>query len=446
MWRNKDSITPDPGSDQEFQRVRDFFKEAWLVYDITAQLEQRAAELEDFKFDLLQFIPIGRGKHTAFVSEERLSCVQTRLIRANLTRRNRFDIYFRQCLDEAPNPVSSANLLLIILDKKRLNNPEENYPECPAVEDTPFRCPYCAQILDPSYSSSKNTKKWRAHLAEDLSPYECIYAHCTRPDAMYSTVDVWKKHLRDYHGNVSWLCDTCWLIADDPSAFTFPTKESYHAHLRANHDDEFNLKDLPLMTKIGQITIVPPVKCPLCPHDIPLLHPETDKHLAEHLHAFALKALLRRTNIEIVRPENELEPSIDATVDVSSSKHDVDSKPGTTVSSPLGSRGPHPAGSIAGSQASDLCARSGPIHECYSASSISARPSTASRLPPTPSERPNGENDPGAFNPHFQFLTAKGAWTVPAPPDDPIAQEVDAAWKEGAQLKHWMKHDVPKYK
>ncbi|KAF4972646.1 hypothetical protein FSARC_795 [Fusarium sarcochroum] len=72
-----------------------------------------------------------------------------------------------------------------------------------------------------------------------------------------------------------------------------------------------------------------------------------------------------------------------------------------------------------------------------------SNPGTRPSSPP-PTERPAGDN--GAFNTNFQFSSAKGSGPAPAPADDPIAQEIDAEWKKGAQLKHRMKHDMPKMK
>lgn len=38
---------------------------------------------------------------------------------------------------------------------------KQDYPKCPGAEGESFWCPYCAQLLDSSYSDSKKNKRWR---------------------------------------------------------------------------------------------------------------------------------------------------------------------------------------------------------------------------------------------------------------------------------------------
>ncbi|RSL49753.1 hypothetical protein CEP54_012260 [Fusarium duplospermum] len=168
---------------------------------------------------------------------------------------------------------------------------KQDYPKYPGAEGESFWCPYCAQLLDSSYSDTKKNKRWRGHVVEDLSPYVCVYEDCDSPDAMYVTTLEWKKHIRERHSRAQWICDPCWLDSETPEEFEFDSEEEWHKHTLTEHDDEVEEDDMPDLAKLSQRTGVPAIACPLCYEDTSLRNPETDKHLAEHLHSFALQAL-----------------------------------------------------------------------------------------------------------------------------------------------------------
>lgn len=171
-----------------------------------------------------------------FTDAQRLNPVQERLIRANLIRRNRFDIYFgmycrkikadkgskatpattptvqtmttvsKPILDNQPIPIQARDHSSKMELQKKNESPEQavvdarsglssqtatdiggfvipqrprtqgtrsvstkfsqgvlkqDYPKCPAAEGESFWCPYCAQVLDDSYSNQKKNKRWR---------------------------------------------------------------------------------------------------------------------------------------------------------------------------------------------------------------------------------------------------------------------------------------------
>ncbi|KAF5013176.1 hypothetical protein FDECE_806 [Fusarium decemcellulare] len=292
---------------------------------------------------------------------QRLSPIRDRLIRANITRRNRFDVYIEEyhrrlqnnghlpepeklrsvhesppfqqddqlesAASQAPEPnisqgmqpklpreptklpatvpsTQSATKIGSFIMPRRPREQEtpsvstkvsqgaikQDYPKCPAAGGESFWCPYCAQLLDSSHSNSNN-RRWRGHLAEDLSPYVCIYTDCDSPDTMYVTTTEWKKHIKDSHSEARWICDPCWLDSDDPGQYEFLCQEDWCDHTVTEHRDEFEDDDLLDLAEASQRTVIPYVRCPLCYEDTALLHPETDKHLAEHLHSFALQAL-----------------------------------------------------------------------------------------------------------------------------------------------------------
>ena len=59
----------------------------------------------------------------------------------------------------------------------------------------------------------------------------------------------------------------------------------------SDHGGDFDESDLPILAEASQRTVLPPVSCPLCPQDKRHLQLESDTHIAEHLHYFALQPL-----------------------------------------------------------------------------------------------------------------------------------------------------------
>lgn len=148
------------------------------------------------------------------------------------------------------------------------------------------------------------------HVSGDLSPYVCVYADCDKPDDMYITTDEWKKHLKDCHRVSRWICDTCWLESDNPTESEFDLEEEWLDHMVAAHNGEYDESDIPDLAEASRRTVIPPVSCPLCYGNTPLLHPETDKHIAEHLHSFALQALPWET----IGPDDDTRASVGSNV------------------------------------------------------------------------------------------------------------------------------------
>ncbi|KAH8880195.1 hypothetical protein GQ53DRAFT_546604 [Thozetella sp. PMI_491] len=167
---------------------------------------------------------------------------------------------------------------------------KHDYPKC-SVANGDFRCPLCAQPLDASYANSD--RKWRGHVAEDLSPYVCVFAECETPDALYGTTDEWKAHLSKCHSVAHWVCATCCHTSTTPEQdeFQFDRETEWHAHMWSRHPGQFDEAELPILAEASQRTMVQPVSCPLCPHSYQLMQVEVDDHIAQHLHSFALQAL-----------------------------------------------------------------------------------------------------------------------------------------------------------
>ncbi|KAK8074295.1 hypothetical protein PG994_005194 [Apiospora phragmitis] len=204
---------------------------------------------------------------------------------------------------------------------------EQDYPKCPGAEGGAFWCLFCAQPLDGSYSDRKRNKRWRyvwfilslsdtyliassGHVAEDLSPYVCIYEECDSPDSMHLSTDQWKTHLKSSHSVPRWFCDSCWLDSDNPDEFEFDDEKDWTAHMLTAHDGELEEDDLGDLAETSHRSVIPPVSCPLCYGSSPPLNPGTDGHIAEHLHSFALQALPWET----VGPVDETRVSVGSAI------------------------------------------------------------------------------------------------------------------------------------
>ncbi|KAL8366657.1 hypothetical protein RB595_010495 [Gaeumannomyces hyphopodioides] len=123
---------------------------------------------------------------------------------------------------------------------------KQNYPKCPAAEGTHFWCPLCAQPLDDTYSDPQKDRRWRGHVAEDLSPYACVYDDCEKPvaEAMYTSSDDWKQHLKDCHSTARWICDACWLGSETPALFEFKDEQEWRDHATVTHQGLTSLDHL----------------------------------------------------------------------------------------------------------------------------------------------------------------------------------------------------------
>ncbi|UKZ53535.1 hypothetical protein TrVGV298_007327 [Trichoderma virens] len=99
-----------------------------------------------------------------------------------------------------------------------------------------------------------NERSHSGHVAEDLSPYVCIYADCDKPDDMYISTDEWRKHLKDYHRVPRWICDTCWFESDNPIEFEFGLEEEWYDHMRTEHSGEYDDDDLPELVEASRLS------------------------------------------------------------------------------------------------------------------------------------------------------------------------------------------------
>ncbi|KAG4295229.1 hypothetical protein FPRO06_01813 [Fusarium proliferatum] len=187
-----------------------------------------------------------------------------------------------------------------------------DYPKCPASKG-PFPCPYCPLILSHAYTERT---KWRAHVAQDLCAYVCIFENCESPDDMYTSTYEWMSHMARYHSVMEWVCTECSRKApstvENALIHSFEDSLSLEAHILSLHP-EIDEYELDLMVHAGNRPAgIQRVACPLCRpglvsdasgeengalfrsencvEEIGLVHLEEDEHIATHLHEFSLQA------------------------------------------------------------------------------------------------------------------------------------------------------------
>lgn len=138
----------------------------------------------------------------------------------------------------------------------------------------------------------------RKHLAEDIQPYTCISASCPNPDVLYVTRQAWESHLREDHGSADvWMCFACLERTE------FENEGDFVAHTLQEHHDTISKDQVHALTSAckrpNTATIT---SCPLCnwpsAEDGEISREALLDHIAEHVHAFSLRALPWAPNIE----------------------------------------------------------------------------------------------------------------------------------------------------
>ncbi|KAF4428916.1 hypothetical protein F53441_14029 [Fusarium austroafricanum] len=179
-----------------------------------------------------------------------------------------------------------------------------DYPKCPANQG-PFPCPYCPSILSHAYT--KRTK-WRAHVAQDLCAYVCIFEDCEYADDMYASTYEWMSHMAKHHSVMEWTCTECSKHNMMTDSFDDPVQ--LKEHILALHPD-VEPSEMDLLVNAGKRPAgIQRVACPLCRPglvtsgeededlvqpvdcvgDIGLVQLEEDEHVATHIHEFSLQA------------------------------------------------------------------------------------------------------------------------------------------------------------
>ncbi|KAK0710120.1 hypothetical protein B0T26DRAFT_724126 [Lasiosphaeria miniovina] len=161
---------------------------------------------------------------------------------------------------------------------------KQDYPKFPGTKGL-FHCPYCSQTL---YAEDfvGNISRWKNHVAQDISPYACIFEHCDSPDELYVTSEEWNTHMRNNHSQVRWLCNICMN-----KATSFATKNDWESHVTTSHANSFPQDQVAVLGELSRRTVYLPPSCPLCPFLPDEGQQGTEDHIAGHLHQFALRCL-----------------------------------------------------------------------------------------------------------------------------------------------------------
>ncbi|KAK3361563.1 hypothetical protein B0T24DRAFT_641866 [Lasiosphaeria ovina] len=161
---------------------------------------------------------------------------------------------------------------------------KQDYPKCPGTKGL-FHCPYCSQAL---YAEDfvGNIHRWKSHVAQDISPYACVFEHCDSPDELYVTSEEWNTHMRNHHSQVQWLCNIC---TNKTTSFT--TQKDWESHVTTSHANSFPQDQVAVLGELSRRVVFVPPSCPLCPYRPEGGQKGTEDHIADHLHQFALRCL-----------------------------------------------------------------------------------------------------------------------------------------------------------
>ena len=127
----------------------------------------------------------------------------------------------------------------------------------------------------------------RGHVAQDLSPYICIFEDCETAYDLYKSQGEWMAHLKEKHVDTKWVCDLC--SGNDEKHF-FDSMMEWQAHVSGLHTGSFPMDQIEELGTMSQRHLLRQISCPLCGHFDPSSS-DAYEHIALHLHSFALKAL-----------------------------------------------------------------------------------------------------------------------------------------------------------
>ncbi|KAK8014839.1 hypothetical protein PG990_008135 [Apiospora arundinis] len=181
-----------------------------------------------------------------------------------------------------------------------------DYPICPAQSGS-FECPLCPELLPKEYTQRE---RWRAHVAQDLNPYVCVFDECPTSDTLYTTTYEWMSHMTIHHAAFQFSCQICSKAPDTPSFFE--EQSEWVDHMLKEHQIGANHPDFALhLDASSEMTGIQKVRCPLCENksglttlgkgdepqeacsslELGFVQLEEDEHIANHIHEFALQSL-----------------------------------------------------------------------------------------------------------------------------------------------------------
>lgn len=250
-----------------------------------AEQIQQQGLLEMAKLPLSEVKPAIRIalKPTQTVSDELIAPLQAPSINAPSTIESATEIGSQFNLQAA---VSNQKTPSVVTRITRIGATQD-YPSCPTpILGGILRCPYCADLLPVEYSS--NSSRWRGHVAQDILPYSCIYEGCKTPDIMYLTSDELLNHMHGQHSVIRWVCDYCSSKHYQP--YIFESFEQWETHMYKMHRTALLSSQLSSLSEVSQRRMLEVLCCPLCAYTTDISVSNVD-HIAEHLHAFALRCL-----------------------------------------------------------------------------------------------------------------------------------------------------------
>ncbi|KAH0846016.1 hypothetical protein FOPE_11042 [Fonsecaea pedrosoi] len=138
-------------------------------------------------------------------------------------------------------------------------------PKAPSINDALPSFP-CPYCRRPLPTEySSDSKKWRQHVKNDIQPYVCLFEECATPLKLYSRSADWLLHMRNTHGEIQYAC---LAPKHGHERVYFRTPESYRNHLTQSHAKTFVENGLgDLLVRSMCRTPLDPIfrECPICP-------------------------------------------------------------------------------------------------------------------------------------------------------------------------------------
>jgi hypothetical protein len=167
-------------------------------------------------------------------------------------------------------------------------------------------CPYCCIVYPAkTFSTSRNSRRWRKHLLEDLQPYICLFQNCDQAGTTYRTFKAWQAHLNKAHVQ-RWVCP---MSHEGPNSMKpedtgFDTAEMFQEHVEVAHRErdsdttgqrEMDPVELHALMQAASERAVLPRWCFVCLTD--QSRDTLQQHLAKHLETAFILSLPPRDDI-----------------------------------------------------------------------------------------------------------------------------------------------------
>ncbi|KXH69684.1 hypothetical protein CSAL01_12615 [Colletotrichum salicis] len=206
----------------------------------------------------------------------------------------------------SPEPVKALNLDSELLNKAKFAKTESAGPTA-----TKLGSNFDVQkVVARGAFSTTTTRATHTGINQE---YPRCPKDCASWDEMFVTSSDLVEHIRQRHGEPSWICEFCVPLLTH-SECVFGSSSEWEAHMAEAHPSALLSSQLPMLAEMSKTTKLPSIPCPICG----LIDDEQPKdhlseHVLQHIHEFALLSLPWPTveDGEITSINSDVAPQMD---------------------------------------------------------------------------------------------------------------------------------------